>query len=95
MHAVRTEKRSVRMLFSARAAAKYTGVAHHTLSNWSRAGIIPFGVRPLVDGHPTYHRWDLDYVRETVIPSRGGAGVPRAERFLTRAPAGIVYGIRR
>lgn len=84
----------MRMLFNERAAGLYVGVTGQTIAKWSRLGLIPFGVRPLQDGKPVYHRWDLDYAREVVVPTRKGAGVRALSRPMKRLPAGIVLGSR-
>jgi len=82
------------MLFNARTAGLYTGISPSTLIRWSQKGLIPFGVRPLQDGYPTYHRWDLDYARDVVRPQVHNAGTVYNSRPMKRSPAGIVQGKR-
>jgi hypothetical protein len=78
------------MLFNARAAGFYVGVTASTVEKWSQIGLIPYGVRPLQDGRPTFHRWDLDYARDVVKPTRKGAGRIALNQPLKRVPAGIL-----
>lgn len=78
------------MLFNERAAGLYVGVTGQTITKWSHLGLIPFGVRPLQDGRPVFHRWDLDYAREVVVPTRRGAAKRALGTHLKRRPAGIL-----